>query len=82
MKHGIGLNKILGTIHAYPTLPEANKYAAGVWKRKQVTQGQMAFAKAFNDWTRGERASAPVSQALRARRQAPLLRIAESHGDD
>jgi hypothetical protein len=54
MKHGIGMNKVLGTIHAYPTLPEANKYVAGVWKRKQVTQGQMALATAFNQWTRGE----------------------------
>ena len=54
MRHGIGLNKILGTIHTYPTLAEANKYAAGVWKRARVTQGQMAFAQAFNAWTRGE----------------------------
>jgi pyruvate/2-oxoglutarate dehydrogenase complex dihydrolipoamide dehydrogenase (E3) component/uncharacterized membrane protein YdjX (TVP38/TMEM64 family) len=54
MRHKIGLNKILGTIHTYPTLAEANKYAAGVWKRAQVTHGQMAFAQAFNDWTRGE----------------------------
>ncbi len=48
MKHGIGLNKILGTIHIYPTLAEANKYAAGVWKRAQVTQGQLDFLAAFN----------------------------------
>jgi pyruvate/2-oxoglutarate dehydrogenase complex dihydrolipoamide dehydrogenase (E3) component/uncharacterized membrane protein YdjX (TVP38/TMEM64 family) len=54
MKHGVGLNAILGTIHAYPTLPEANKFAAGVWKRAHVTHGQMAFARAFNDWTRGD----------------------------
>jgi pyruvate/2-oxoglutarate dehydrogenase complex dihydrolipoamide dehydrogenase (E3) component/uncharacterized membrane protein YdjX (TVP38/TMEM64 family) len=53
MKHGIGLQKILGTIHAYPTLPEANKYVAGEWKRSRVTHGQMAFAKTFNDWSRG-----------------------------
>ena len=33
MKHGLGLNRILGTIHSYPTLAEANKYAAGEWKR-------------------------------------------------
>ena len=33
MRHGLGLNKILGTIHTYPTLAEANKYAAGEWKR-------------------------------------------------
>ena len=38
MKHGIGLNKILGTIHIYPTLAEANKYAAGVWKRAHAPQ--------------------------------------------
>ena len=33
MRHGLGLNKILGTIHIYPTLAEANKYVAGAWKR-------------------------------------------------
>ena len=38
MKHGFGLNKILGTIHIYPTLGEANMYAAGVWKKAQTTQ--------------------------------------------
>jgi pyruvate/2-oxoglutarate dehydrogenase complex dihydrolipoamide dehydrogenase (E3) component len=54
MRHGIGLNKILGTIHIYPTLAEANKFAAGVWKRSTVTQGQMAFLAAFHDWTRGD----------------------------
>ena len=54
MRHGIGLNKILGTIHTYPTLAEANKYAAGAWKRSRVTRGQMAFAQAFHEWTRGE----------------------------
>ena len=43
MKHGLGLNKILGTIHIYPTLAEAAKYAAGAWKRAQVTQGQVDF---------------------------------------
>ena len=53
MRHGVGLNKILGTIHIYPTLAEANKYAAGVWKRSTVTQGQMRFLAAFHAWTRG-----------------------------
>ena len=53
MKHGFGLNKILGTIHIYPTLGEANKYAAGVWKKAQTTQQQLAFASAFNEWRRG-----------------------------
>ena len=37
MKHGLGLNKILGTIHIYPTLAEANKYAAGEWRRAHVS---------------------------------------------
>jgi pyruvate/2-oxoglutarate dehydrogenase complex dihydrolipoamide dehydrogenase (E3) component/uncharacterized membrane protein YdjX (TVP38/TMEM64 family) len=54
MKHGVSLDQILGTIHVYPTLPEANKYVAGVWKRAQVTRGQMGVARAFNDWTRGD----------------------------
>jgi dihydrolipoamide dehydrogenase len=54
MRHGIGLNKVLGTIHIYPTLAEANKYAAGAWKRSTVTRGQMDFLAAFHDWTRGE----------------------------
>jgi dihydrolipoamide dehydrogenase len=53
MKHGLGLNKILGTIHIYPTLAEANKYAAGNWKRGTVTQGQWAFLGAFQAWQRG-----------------------------
>jgi pyruvate/2-oxoglutarate dehydrogenase complex dihydrolipoamide dehydrogenase (E3) component/uncharacterized membrane protein YdjX (TVP38/TMEM64 family) len=53
MKHGLGLNKILGTIHIYPTLAEANKYAAGNWKRGTVTRGQWAFLAAFQQWRRG-----------------------------
>jgi pyruvate/2-oxoglutarate dehydrogenase complex dihydrolipoamide dehydrogenase (E3) component/uncharacterized membrane protein YdjX (TVP38/TMEM64 family) len=53
MKHGLGLNRILGTIHIYPTLAEANKYAAGAWKRSTVTLGQHAFLEAFQDWRRG-----------------------------
>ncbi len=54
MKHGFGLDKILGTIHAYPTWVEANKYVAGQWKRSTVTRGQMDFLTAFHAWTRGE----------------------------
>lgn len=53
MKHGIGLNRILGTIHAYPTLAEANKYAAGAWKRGTVTVGQSELLEAFHAWRRG-----------------------------
>ncbi len=54
MRHGFGLNKILGTIHTYPTLAEANKYAAGVWKRARVTQGQVDLLAAFQAWGRDE----------------------------
>jgi pyruvate/2-oxoglutarate dehydrogenase complex dihydrolipoamide dehydrogenase (E3) component len=60
MKHGLGLNRILGTIHTYPTLAEANKYAAGNWKRSTVTQGQWAFLAAFQGWMRGEHGIARV----------------------
>jgi hypothetical protein len=60
MKHGLGLNKILGTIHTYPTLAEANKYAAGNWKRSTVTRGQWAFLAAFHGWMRGESGFAHV----------------------
>ena len=54
MRHGFGLNKILGTIHIYPTLAEANKYAAGVWKRSRVKQGQLDFLASLNAWNRGD----------------------------
>ncbi|MBM3343042.1 MAG: pyridine nucleotide-disulfide oxidoreductase [Betaproteobacteria bacterium] len=53
MKHGFGLNKILSTIHTYPTLAEANKYAAGVWKKAQATEEQLRFVEAFHNWRRG-----------------------------
>ena len=54
MKHGLGVNKILGTIHTYPTLAEAAKYAAGAWKRAQVTQGQVDFLATFNAYMRDD----------------------------
>ncbi|MFN9729981.1 MAG: FAD-dependent oxidoreductase [Pseudomonadota bacterium] len=53
MKHGLGMNKILGTIHAYPTLMEANKYVAGNWKRANAPQGALRFAQRFFAWRRG-----------------------------
>ncbi|MCE2781597.1 FAD-dependent oxidoreductase [Limnohabitans sp.] len=53
MKHGLGLNKILGTIHTYPTMAEANKYAAGEWKRAHAPQSLLAWVKKFHDWRRG-----------------------------
>ena len=52
MKHGIGLNKILGTIHIYPTLAEANKYAAGAWKRAHTPQVALRGLERFHTWMR------------------------------
>jgi len=54
MKHGIGLNKILGTIHIYPTLAEANKYVAGEWKRAHAPQKLLDWVERFHTWRRGE----------------------------
>ena len=54
MRHGIGLNKILGTIHIYPTLAEANKYAAGEWKRAHAPQTVLQWLQRFHGWMRGE----------------------------
>lgn len=52
MKHGLGLNKILGTIHAYPTLSEANKFAAGEWKRNHAPQTILRWLEKYHDWVR------------------------------
>jgi len=53
MKHGLGMNQILGTIHVYPTLMEANKYAAGVWKRAHAPATALRWAQRFFVWRRG-----------------------------
>lgn len=53
MKHGLGLNKILGTIHAYPTWAEANKYAAGEWKRAHAPQKILLWLGKYHTWRRG-----------------------------
>ncbi len=52
MQHGLGLNKILGTIHIYPTLAEANKQAAGVWKRAHAPEKLLNFVKRYHAWMR------------------------------
>jgi pyruvate/2-oxoglutarate dehydrogenase complex dihydrolipoamide dehydrogenase (E3) component len=52
MKHGLGLNKILATIHTYPTLAEANKYAAGEWKRAHAPQKLLAWLEKYHNWKR------------------------------
>ncbi len=52
MKHGLGLNKILGTIHIYPTLAEANKYVAGEWKRAHAPRRLLDWVEKFHTWSR------------------------------
>jgi dihydrolipoamide dehydrogenase len=52
MKHSLGLNKILGTIHIYPTLAEANKYVAGVWKRNHAPKTLLEWVGRYHAWRR------------------------------
>lgn len=52
MKHGLGLNKVLGTIHSYPTMAEANKYVAGEWKRAHAPQRLLAWVEKLHAWER------------------------------
>ncbi|MCH7764505.1 MAG: dihydrolipoyl dehydrogenase [Candidatus Marinimicrobia bacterium] len=52
MKHGLGLNKILGTIHTYPTISEANKYLAGNWKKAHAPEGLLKWVQKFHTWRR------------------------------
>ena len=53
MKHGLGLNKILGTIHTYPTMSEANKHAAGEWKRNHAPKKLLEWVARYHTWQRG-----------------------------
>jgi pyruvate/2-oxoglutarate dehydrogenase complex dihydrolipoamide dehydrogenase (E3) component len=84
MRHGIGLNKVLGTIHTYPTLAEANKFAAGVWKRGTVTHGQMDFLSAFQAWRLGTAGFGGVLGKIGALTgdKRPYYAAAPGHGDD
>jgi pyruvate/2-oxoglutarate dehydrogenase complex dihydrolipoamide dehydrogenase (E3) component/uncharacterized membrane protein YdjX (TVP38/TMEM64 family) len=52
MKWGLGLNKILGTIHAYPTFSEATKYLAGNWKKAHKPEGLLKWVERFHTWRR------------------------------
>jgi pyruvate/2-oxoglutarate dehydrogenase complex dihydrolipoamide dehydrogenase (E3) component len=53
MRHGFGLNKILGTIHIYPTWTEGNKYAAGNWKKAHAPENVLKWVERFHAWRRG-----------------------------
>ena len=53
MRHGLGLQKILGTIHAYPTWAEANKYASGNWKKAHAPERVLGWLARYHTWRRG-----------------------------
>jgi pyruvate/2-oxoglutarate dehydrogenase complex dihydrolipoamide dehydrogenase (E3) component/uncharacterized membrane protein YdjX (TVP38/TMEM64 family) len=53
MKHGIGLRKLLGTVHAYPTMAEANKMAAGEWRRAHKPERLLGWVERYHAWRRG-----------------------------
>lgn len=53
MKYNLGLNKVLGTIHIYPTMAEANKYVAGVWKKNHQPERLLQWVAKFHAWRRG-----------------------------
>lgn len=53
MKQGLGLGKIFGTIHTYPTLAEANKYVAGEWRRAHAPQRLLGWVGRYHAWRRG-----------------------------
>jgi hypothetical protein len=53
MRYNLGMNKILGTIHIYPTLAEANKYAAGNWKRAHAPEKLLKWIARYHRWSRG-----------------------------
>lgn len=54
MKHGLGLKKILGTIHPYPTWSEAAKYVAGVWQKAHAPEAALRWSERYHRWQRGE----------------------------
>lgn len=62
MRHGLGLNKVLSTIHIYPTLMEANRYVAGEWKRAHAPQWALKLVARYHRWLRGGKASESVGK--------------------
>jgi len=48
MKYGLGLSKILSTIHLYPSYPEANKALAGVWKKQTAPRWVFPLLKRYH----------------------------------
>ncbi len=52
MRNGLGLNAIFSTIHAYPTWAEANKYAAGNWKKAHAPERSLRWLARYHTWRR------------------------------
>ena len=52
MKHGLGLGKIMGTIHIYPTMLEANKFAAANWRKARKPEGLLSWVEKYHNWRR------------------------------
>ena len=76
MKHGIGLNKILGTIHVYPTLSESNKFVAGEWRKARKPEGLLDWVEKLHTWRRGSRirAADPLMNCIRNRHDRRIHR--------
>lgn len=55
MRHGLGLNKVLATIHIYPTLAEVNKYVAGEWKKAHKPERVLRWVEKFHSYRRRAR---------------------------
>lgn len=53
MTHGMGLGKISAVIHIYPTLLEANKFAANAWRSARLPEKYFPLAEKFFKWRRG-----------------------------
>lgn len=75
MRHGLGLNKILGTVHPYPTMSEAAKYTAGVWKQANAPKGLLAWVEKYHGWMRKESSekqpdSEPANSVLKEERDS------------
>lgn len=67
IRHGLGMNKLLSTIHVYPTWTEANKFAAGEWKKARIPERLLAWVARYHAWRRGSPAQAHRSMAVSAR---------------
>lgn len=50
INQNIGLNQILKTVHAYPTLTEAAPRVAALWKKQQTSEKALRLLQKFHKW--------------------------------